>query len=89
MVRTGARLPSCTGPIFAVYPLAILLSSHWIYKLPEKRKKTATLAVRMEPFLKEAAERAANEDHRSLTQLFEKILTDYLVRKGYLVKGRD
>jgi hypothetical protein len=50
----------------------------------EKRKKTATLAVRMEPCLKEAAERAAADDHRSLTQFLDKLLTDYLRPRGYL-----
>jgi hypothetical protein len=50
--------------------------------LAEKRKKTATVAIRMTPELKAAAERAAAADHRSLTQLFEKLLSDYLKDRG-------
>jgi hypothetical protein len=33
---------------------------------------------------KEAAERAAADDRRSLTTLVEKLLMDYLRKKGYL-----
>jgi hypothetical protein len=40
----------------------------------------------MMPELKEAAEKAAADDHRSLTSLIEKLLSDYLRRKGYLSK---
>ena len=52
--------------------------------LIEKRRKTATVALRMEPGLKEVAEKAAADDRRTLTQFFEKLLTDYLKAKGYL-----
>jgi hypothetical protein len=34
--------------------------------------------------LKEAAEQAAAADHRSLTSLVEKVLTDYCRATGYL-----
>ena len=34
--------------------------------------------------LKNAADKAAADDHRTLTSLVEKLLTDYLRRKGYL-----
>jgi hypothetical protein len=34
--------------------------------------------------LKAAAEQAAADDHRSLTSLVEKVLTDYCREKGYL-----
>ena len=50
----------------------------------EKRRKTATVALRMEPALKQAAEKAAADDQRTLTQFFEKLLTDYLKAKGQL-----
>lgn len=48
------------------------------------RIKTAQVNLRIRPELKEAAERAASEDQRSLTSLVEKLLTDYLRDKGYL-----
>ena len=53
-------------------------------KMTEKRKKTSIITIRAEPHLKAAAEKAAMDDHRSLTQLVEKLLSDYLREKGYL-----
>jgi predicted HicB family RNase H-like nuclease len=46
--------------------------------------KTATLNFRVEPSLKAAAEKAATADHRSLTSLVEKLLTDYCRKHGFL-----
>ena len=40
--------------------------------------------LRLEPGLKEAAEKAAADDHRSLTSLIEKLLSDHLRGRGYL-----
>jgi hypothetical protein len=51
-----------------------------------QRNKTAQVNLRMMPELKEAAEKAAAADHRSLTSLIEKLLSDYLRKKGYLAK---
>jgi hypothetical protein len=51
-----------------------------------KRIKTAQVNLRMNPALKEAAEKAAADDQRSLTSLIEKLLTEHLKRKGYLPK---
>jgi hypothetical protein len=50
----------------------------------EKRIKTAQVNLRIEPALKEAAEKAAAADQRSLTSLIEKLLTDYLKKTGFL-----
>jgi hypothetical protein len=50
------------------------------------RLKSATLNLRIDPELKEAAEKAAADDRRSLTTLVEKLLADYLRKKGYLPK---
>ena len=52
--------------------------------MSEQRRKTATINLRMEPSLKVAAERAAGDDHRSLTSLVEKLLTEHLKANGYL-----
>jgi len=52
--------------------------------MAEQRKKTATLNLRIDPSLKEAAEKAAADDHRSLTSLMEKLLIEHLKAKGYL-----
>jgi hypothetical protein len=49
-----------------------------------KRTKTAQVNLRLVPELKAAAERAAADDHRSLTSLVEKLLADYLRERGYL-----
>jgi predicted HicB family RNase H-like nuclease len=47
-----------------------------------KTLKTATINVRISPELKEAAERAAAKDRRSLTSLIEKLLDDHLRAMG-------
>ena len=52
--------------------------------MDKKRIKTAQTNLRLEPNFKAAAERAAKDDHRSLTSLIEKLLTDHLRRKSYL-----
>lgn len=46
--------------------------------------KSAQMLVRMKPRVKAAAEKAAADDHRSLTSLIEKLLTEHLKAKGYL-----
>jgi hypothetical protein len=51
-----------------------------------KETKSAQLLVRIHPSTKAAAEKAAADDHRSLSSLIEKLLTDYLRRKSYLPK---
>jgi hypothetical protein len=50
-----------------------------------KRLKTAQLNLRIDPVLKNAAERAAADDQRSLTSLIEKLLTDHCRAGGYLL----
>ena len=47
-----------------------------------KTKKTAAINIRVPPELKEAAERAAAKDRRSLTSLIEKLLDDHLREIG-------
>lgn len=49
-----------------------------------KRIKTAQVNLRLQPGLKTAAEQAAAADHRSLTSLIEKLLSEYLAANGYL-----
>ena len=43
-----------------------------------KRLKTATLSLRLAPELKERAEKVAKADHRTLTSLIEKLLSDHI-----------
>ena len=52
-----------------------------------RETKSAQVNLRLQPSLKEAAEKAAADDHRSLTSLVEKLLADYLRKKGYLPKA--
>lgn len=52
----------------------------------EKRIRSAQVNLRLEPSLKATAEKAAADDHRSLTSLVEKLLSDYLRERGYLLK---
>jgi hypothetical protein len=51
--------------------------------MPEELK-TAQVNLRLQPALKAAAEEAAKADHRSLTSLVEKLLTEYCRKKGFL-----
>jgi hypothetical protein len=51
--------------------------------VPASRLKTAQVNLRIEPALKQAAEKAAAADRRSLTSLIEKLLSDYLKKAGY------
>lgn len=48
------------------------------------RTKTAQLGFYVTEELKEAAVAAAEADHRSLTSLCEKLLTDYCREQGFL-----
>ena len=56
--------------------------------MPQKRKKTAQISLRIDANLKEAVEKAATEDHRSLTSLVEQLLTSYLRRRRALTMSR-
>jgi hypothetical protein len=46
--------------------------------------KTNPLGVRLDPEVKEALERAAKDDRRSLSSLIDKILSDWLRERSYL-----
>ena len=48
--------------------------------------RTASIGIRVAPELKAAAEKAANDDHRTVASLIEKLLTEHLREKGYLPK---
>lgn len=47
-------------------------------------RKTPSLGVRLQPETKEALERAAKDDLRSISSLVEKILVLWLREHGYL-----
>jgi hypothetical protein len=46
------------------------------------------VSFRLPREIKAAAEKAAEDDHRSLSSLIEKVLADYLRASGYLPKSR-
>ena len=52
-----------------------------------RENKTSQVNLRITPTLKDAAEKAAAADQRSLTSLIEKLLTEHLREKGYLGDG--
>jgi hypothetical protein len=56
------------------------------------QRRSTQFNMRIDPVLKEAAEKAAADDRRSLSSLVEKLLTDYCREHGFLVdepkKGR-
>jgi len=53
----------------------------------DRETKSALVQLRIRPSMKAAAEKAASDDERSLTSLIEKLLADYLRKKGYLPKA--
>ncbi len=46
--------------------------------------KTAAIGIRVEPAIKEAVERAAAADRRTVASLTEKVLVDWLKSNGHL-----
>ena len=48
--------------------------------------RSAPIGIRVTPSVKEAAERAAAADHRTLASLIEKLLVEYLREKKFLPK---
>ncbi len=46
--------------------------------------RTANIGIRVEPKIKDAAEKAAAADHRSVASLIEKLLVEHLRANGYL-----
>lgn len=51
--------------------------------MPDEQK-TVSVNLRLRPSLKAALERAAKAEHRSMTNLIEKLLTDHLRKHGHL-----
>ncbi|MBF0304196.1 MAG: ribbon-helix-helix protein, CopG family [Alphaproteobacteria bacterium] len=49
--------------------------------------RTNPLGVRVEPEVKDALERAAKADDRSVSSLVERILKAWLIEKGYLERS--
>jgi predicted HicB family RNase H-like nuclease len=83
MVQTSLRA-ACFVLTTAVHSHDVLrLSIHYQHMT---ETKTSIVQLRIRPSLKEAAEKAASADQRSLTSLVEKVLTDYLKKNGYLPK---
>jgi hypothetical protein len=48
--------------------------------------KTAAISVRVDPEIKAAAKKAADDDRRTVASLVEKVLVEYLTKNGYLKK---
>jgi hypothetical protein len=55
--------------------------------MPEQRKKTASLTLRIDAATKALAERAAAADGRSLAAVVETLLADWLRSQGHLPKA--
>jgi len=72
--------------VATLYTLDLGLCKAELYTLP-KETKSAQVNLRLQPSLKEAAEKAAADDRRSLTSLIEKLLADYLRKRGYVSKS--
>jgi len=52
------------------------------------QRKTTQFFMRMDPVIKEAGEKAAAADRRSLAALLEKLLEDYCKEHGFLKPER-
>lgn len=50
------------------------------------KQKTAPISFRLPPEVKEALERAAKDDTRSVSSYLERLVTDHLKDKSYLPK---
>lgn len=50
--------------------------------------KTASLSFRIDPAVKAAVEKAAEEDGRSIASYVERALADHLRAKGYLKEAK-
>jgi hypothetical protein len=50
----------------------------------DQEKRTAPVGLRLFPTMKDALEKAATDDHRTMASMAEKILGDWLREKGYL-----
>jgi hypothetical protein len=46
--------------------------------------RSASIGIRLEPALKEAIEAAAQDDHRPVASLIEKVMIEWLTERGYL-----
>ena len=46
--------------------------------------RTASIGIRVEPAVKEAAEKAAAADHRTVASLIEKLLIEHLRERKFL-----
>ena len=51
--------------------------------------RTASIGIRVEPDLKDAAERAAKDDRRTVASLIEKVLTEWLEQNGYMQRAAE
>lgn len=49
-------------------------------------QKSVPISFRLPPETKDALERAAKEDTRSVSSMLEKVVSDFLKEKGYLPK---
>ena len=49
--------------------------------------RTASIGIRVEPVVKDAAEKAAKDDRRTVAALIEMILVKHLEASGYLKPG--
>ena len=50
--------------------------------------KTEAISIRVEPDIKAAVKKAADDDRRTVASFVEKILVEYLEEQGYFKKKR-
>ena len=65
---------------YAPNDVAIRRQMRYIVVMP----KTSSIAIRMEPEIREALKRAAEADQRSLSSMVDKVLADWAKAHGWL-----
>jgi hypothetical protein len=70
----------------AIMPTVAYFPSRGKCRHGEGMARTNPLGVRVEPEIKEALERAAADDDRSVSSLVERFLREALIARGYLPK---
>lgn len=86
-VRLALVVGHLGGPLGIGYIVVIFPAGGPVnYRLLHLMTKSLPVSFRLPQEVKEALERAAKEDTRSVSSLMEKLITDWLREKGYLPK---
>ena len=89
---SGRLVPACSVRLAlllrgdAILPTFTYTPSRGKCRHDDSMARTNPLGVRVRPEIKEALDRAAEDDDRSVSSLVERVLAEWLTAKGYLAK---